>query len=463
MEQNTKKKILIVDDDEDVLWAVKMLFKRHGMDITTEQDPRRIPYWVSQHRFDLILLDMNFQRDTTSGQEGFDWLRQILQIDMHAVVIMITAYGDVDMAVQALKAGATDFVLKPWTNEKLLATVQAALKLSSSYRRVEQLEKENETLTGILNQPDTLMLGNSPAMQQVRTMIDKVAQTDANVLILGENGTGKQLVARLIHLCSKRAAKPFFTVDIGAVSETLFESELFGHKKGAFTDAKQDRMGQFELAKGGTLFLDEIGNLSPALQAKLLTVIQERKVRPLGSNEWIDIDVRLICATNMPLYQMVQEGTFRQDLLYRINTVEINLPPLRQRGEDIMLLANHFLQRYARKYRKVLDGIETDAWHLLMEYSWPGNIRELEHAIERAVIMSEGAVLRTEDFLFLEKKHSRLSEKKVVEDLPLNLEVLEKQAIEMALRKHQGNVSMAAKELGITRAALYRRMEKYGL
>lgn len=460
MAQAAKKKILIVDDDEDVLWAVKMLLKRQGWDVSTEQDPRRIPFLVSQQGFDLILLDMNFREDTTSGKEGFEWLSKILEIDPQAVVIMITAYGDVDTAVQALKAGATDFILKPWENEKLIATVQAALKLRDSYRKVEQLERKNEQLTGIINRAEVEMLGNSPAMEKVRALIDKVAATDANVLILGENGTGKQLVAKMIHRKSKRASQPFISVDMGAVSETLFESELFGHKKGAFTDAKQDRVGQMELAQGGTLFLDEIGNLPLSLQAKLLTVLQDRRIRRVGSNEWTSIDVRLICATNMPLHEMVKEGTFRQDLLYRINTVEIYLPPLRERNEDIPLLAEHFLKRFAQKYRKEVRHLSAEALKTLVAYAWPGNIRELEHAIERAVIMADKSTLGSDDFAFLQKTAPTAS---LPGDLPLNLEELERQAIEKALKKHQGNVSRAAKELGITRAALYRRMEKYGL
>ncbi|NIK73965.1 DNA-binding NtrC family response regulator [Thermonema lapsum] len=460
MAQAAKKKILIVDDNEDVLWALKMLLKRQGWEVSTEQDPRRIPFLVSQHAFDLILLDMNFREDTTSGKEGFEWLAKILEIDPQAVVIMITAYGDVDTAVQALKAGATDFVLKPWENEKLIATLQAALKLRDSYRKVEQLERKNEQLTGIINRAEVEMLGNSAAMQKVRMLIDKVAATDANVLILGENGTGKQLVAKMIHRQSRRSAKPFIGVDMGAVSETLFESELFGHKKGAFTDAKQDRIGQIELAHGGTLFLDEIGNLSLALQAKLLTVLQDRRIRRLGSNDWIDIDVRLICATNMPLHEMVKEGTFRQDLLYRINTVEIYLPPLRERIEDIPLLAEHFLRRFAQKYRKEVRQLSAEALKVLKTYSWPGNIRELEHAIERAVIMADKHTLTNDDFAFLQKAAPSA---KLPTDLPLNLEELEKQAIAQALKKHQGNISQTAKELGITRAALYRRIEKYGL
>jgi DNA-binding NtrC family response regulator len=304
------------------------------------------------------------------------------------------------------------------------------------------------------------MLGESAPMQKVRLLIDKVAATDANVLILGENGTGKQLVAKMIHRRSKRAAKPFISVDMGAVSETLFESELFGHKKGSFTDAKQDRLGKMELAHGGTLFLDEIGNLPLSLQAKLLTVLQDRRIRRLGSNDWIDIDVRLICATNMPLHDMVREGSFRQDLLYRINTVEIYLPPLRERNEDIPLLADHFLKRFAQKYRKEVKQFSAEALKTLTAYHWPGNIRELEHAIERAVIMADKSSLDSSDFAFLQKTAAPAA---LPGDLPLNLEALERQAIERALKKHQGNVSRAAKELGITRAALYRRMEKYGL
>ncbi|MDX5396849.1 MAG: sigma-54 dependent transcriptional regulator, partial [Hymenobacteraceae bacterium] len=333
MEKNLGK-ILIIDDNEDVLFSAKMLLKNHASEVIMEKNPKKLPYWVSNHEFDVILLDMNFSQDITSGQEGFHWLREILHYDPSAVVVMITAYGDVEMAVQALKEGATDFVLKPWQNEKLLATLSAASKLRNSLKEVNRLQRENKNMAAELNAPQPIVQGKSEAMQQLFTMLERVAKTDADVLLLGENGTGKEVLARAIHRSSSRADKVFITVDMGAITETLFESELFGHKKGAFTDAKEDRIGRFEAANGGTLFLDEIGNLSPALQAKLLTVLQRREVIKVGTNKAVPIDVRLICATNMPLKEMVQQKEFRQDLLYRINTVELHIPPLRQRPED---------------------------------------------------------------------------------------------------------------------------------
>ncbi|MCR9085037.1 MAG: sigma-54 dependent transcriptional regulator, partial [Cyclobacteriaceae bacterium] len=342
--------------------------------------------------------------DTTSGKEGFHWLKQIKEIDPKAVVILITAFGDVEMAVQALKEGATDFILKPWQNEKLIATLSSAIKLKESYNEVDKLQKKQKTLQTDLKKPYTDIIGSSASMKNIFSIIDKVAQTDANVLILGENGTGKELIARAIHERSLRKDEIFVGVDMGAITETLFESELFGHKKGAFTDAKDDRAGRFEVADQGTLFLDEIGNLSMPLQSKLLTVLQRREVTRIGTNKAIPVDIRLICATNMPLHEMIMDNGFRQDLLYRINTVEIFLPPLRERQDDIPQLANHFLKIYGQKYRKTLSGFTDSAMDLLQRYSWPGNIRELQHAIERAIIMSEGDELDSRDFFFLSAK-----------------------------------------------------------
>ena len=454
------EKILIVDDDEDVLLAAKMLLKKHIKEVVIEKDPRKIPFLLNNNSFDVILLDMNFSQDTTSGKEGFYWLEQILEKDPQAVVILITAFGDVEMAVQALKAGATDFVLKPWQNEKLLATLSSASRLKKSYKEVSKLKQTSKTLQADSNQAFKDIIGESDAMKRVFKLIDKVASTDANVLILGENGTGKELIARAIHQKSLREDKPFIGVDMGAITESLFESELFGHKKGSFTDAKEDRAGRFEVASGGTLFLDEIGNLSLPLQSKLLTALQNRKITRIGSNQEINVDIRLICATNMPLYDMVQEGSFRQDLLYRMNTVEINLPPLRERTEDIEDLANHFVRTYAKKYRKATKGIATSTISKLQKYTWPGNIRELQHAIERAIIMSDHDELKPEDFFFLMQKPDSGA---TLESESFNLDELEKSAILKVVNKYEGNISKAAKELGLTRASLYRRIEKHGI
>uniref|UniRef100_UPI0040483DBD sigma-54-dependent transcriptional regulator n=1 Tax=Algoriphagus sp. TaxID=1872435 RepID=UPI0040483DBD len=406
--------------------------------------------------------DWNWDLDygKTAGKEGFYWLSQIKEIDPQAVVILITGFGDVEMAVQALKEGATDFILKPWQNEKLVATLSAALKLKESYTQVDKLSKKQKTLQGDLKKNFTEIIGQSASMKNIFSIIDKVAQTDANVLILGENGTGKELIARAIHERSLRSEEIFVGVDMGSITETLFESELFGHKRGAFTDAKEDRAGRFEVADQGSLFLDEIGNLSMPLQSKLLTVLQKREVTRIGTNQSIPVDIRLICATNMPVHDMVADNTFRQDLLYRINTVEIYLPPLRERQDDIPQLANHYLQQYAQKYRKNFQGILPAAMELLQRYPWPGNIRELQHAIERAIIMADGNELDSRDFFFLSAKPSS---EKVQASSTLNLDDMERNTIQRAIDKNGGNISKAAKELGLTRASLYRRLEKYGL
>ncbi|WP_421763171.1 sigma-54-dependent transcriptional regulator [Ekhidna sp.] len=453
-------KILIIDDDEDVLLAAKMLLKKHIKEVVIEKDPRKIPFLLNNDSYDVILLDMNYSQDTTSGKEGFYWLEQILEKDPEAVVILITAFGDVEMAVTALKAGATDFVLKPWQNEKLLATLSSASKLTKSRKEVSKLKQTSKTLQADSSKAFKDIIGESDAIKKVFKLIDKVAATDANVLILGENGTGKELIARAIHQKSLRKDMPFIGVDMGAITESLFESELFGHKKGSFTDAKEDRAGRFEVASGGTLFLDEIGNLSQPLQSKLLTAIQNRKVTRIGSNQEVPVDIRLISATNMPVYEMVNENTFRQDLLYRINTVEIHLPPLRERMEDMEELANHFVKMYAGKYRKNIDGVATSTVGKLQKYPWPGNIRELQHAIERAIIMSDNNQLMPEDFFFLaQKPESNLS----LEPDSYNLDDMEKTTIQKVVNKYEGNISKAAKELGLTRASLYRRLEKHGL
>ncbi len=453
-------KILIIDDDEDVLLAAKMLLKKHAKEALIEKNPKKIPFLLNNDTYDLILLDMNFSKDITSGKEGFYWLEQILDKDPQAVVVLITAFGDVEMAVRALKAGATDFVLKPWQNEKLIATLNSAAKLKESYKEVSQLKQTSKQLQEDSNLAFKNIIGESNEIKEVFKIIDKVAGTDANILILGENGTGKELIARAIHQKSLRKDNVFIGVDMGAITESLFESELFGHKKGAYTDAKEDRAGRFEIANNGTLFLDEIGNLNMPLQSKLLTALQKREVTRIGSNQSLPIDIRLICATNMPIYEMVGESTFRQDLLYRINTVEIHLPPLRDRLDDIPLLANHFLETYNQKYRKNISKIAPNTIKKLQKYSWPGNIRELQHAIERAIIMSDTEVLSPDDFFFLAQKPENNN---TVEADNFNLDEVEKNVIQRAVNKHNGNISKAAKELGLTRASLYRRLEKYGL
>ena len=457
----TKKegKIVFIDDNEDILFAARMFLKQHFSIVHTEKDPQNIPELLARENYDVILLDMNYAQDVTSGSEGFYWLEKILEIDSSAVVIMITAYGDIDMAVRAIKSGATDFVLKPWQNEKLLATLSSAMTLRQSLLEVNKLRSRQKQLSADLDQRFHNMIGISSRMQDVFVTIQKVADTDANVLILGENGTGKELVARALHRQSHRVDELFIGVDMGAISSTLFESELFGHVKGAFTDAKESRIGRFELASGGTLFLDEIGNLSLELQAKLLGVLETRQIIPLGSNKPRLIDVRLICATNMQLNDLVAQNIFRQDLLYRINTVEMTLPPLRERPEDIPLLLQHFISIFSKKYKKNVKDVNSSACNKLQRYGWPGNIRELRHAIERAVILTEEQVLRFSDFLFPETK--RKSEGIIFEDY--NLENVEKTVILKALKKHMGNITHVARELGLTRTSLYRRMEKYGL
>jgi len=452
-------KVLIVDDDEDVLQAARLYLKQHVEIVHTETNPQALPNLLQNESYDAILLDLNFTRDSTSGQEGFFWLSKILEIDPSMVVILITAYGDVDMAVRAVKEGATDFILKPWQNEKLLATVTMALSLRKSRFEIAHLRSRQKQLVADMGQLHGEFIGNSPSMRQVFQAIEKVGPTDANVLIIGENGTGKELVARALHQCSPRRDEVFIGVDMGAVSESLFESELFGNVKGAYTDAKSDRPGRFELASGGTLFLDEIGNLPMPMQAKILRALEARCVMRLGSNRPIPIDIRLICATNMPIREMVGRGEFRQDLLYRVNTVEIHIPPLRERQEDIIALADHFLKEYGRKYQKGEKAINLSAMRKLQQYGWPGNVRELRHAIERAVILGETQVLQPEDFLFPLAMDGRSE----LSFDNYNLEDVEKTVIRKVIDKHRGNISHASKELGLTRAALYRRMAKYGL
>ncbi len=452
--------ILIVDDDEDVLFSARLLLKQFYPVVHIEKNPELIPTLISNTNYDVILLDMNFSGDSNSGKQGFDWLNKILEIDPNMVVVLITAYGNIEMAVKAIKEGATDFVIKPWQNEKLLATVSSAMKLSRSNREVNDLISRQKLLSNDLDKNFHDIVGDSQSIRNIFGVINKVSKTDANILIVGENGTGKELIARAIHRNSERANEIFLTVDMGAISESLFESELFGYVKGAFTDAKEDKPGRFEAASGGTLFLDEIANISPNLQSKLLTVLQNRLVTRIGSNIPKPVDFRLICATNASISDLVIQKQFRQDLLYRINTVEIDIPPLRERKEDVPLLCDHFLNIYLKKYNKEQKEISQGALNKLIDYQWPGNVRELQHAIERAIIMTEAKVLQPTDFLL--STHEKPSEQQVV--FPnFHIEDAEKMLIIKAIGKHNGNITKAARDLGLTRASLYRRLEKYGL
>ncbi len=453
-------KLLIVDDDQDVLLAAKLFLKQHFTIVHTEKAPDNIPNLMNNENYDVILLDMNFSKDATSGKEGFHWLNVIMEIDPAAVVIFITGYGDIELAVQGIKEGATNFLLKPWENKKLLATITANLKVRESKKELEDLKSKQKVFIADQDSSYSDIIGSSQAMEQLLNTAQKVAITDANVLILGENGTGKELIARAVHKASNRKDEVFISVDLGAISESLFESELFGFKKGAFTDAKEDRAGRFEAANKGTIFLDEIGNLTLGLQSKLLSVLQNRKVIRLGSNKEIPIDVRLVCATNMPLYQMVNENKFRQDLLYRINTVEVKVPSLKDRLEDLPELIEHFLKIYGKKYNRPSKRVSQSTMRRLEKHNWPGNIRELQHAVERAIIMSEANVLEPSDF-FLSQMEDKPSDG--INTASMNLEETEKMLIRKVIDKHGGNISKAAKELGLTRASLYRRLEKYGI
>jgi len=458
----TKKSgnILIVDDDEDVLYSARLLLKPFYPIVHIEKNPDVIPNLLTNNSYDVILLDMNFSGDANGGKQGFYWLKKILEFDPSMVVILITAYGNIEMAVKAIKEGATDFVIKPWQNEKLIATISSAMKLSNSNKEINSLLSRQKLLTDDLDKNFHNIIGSSEAIRSIFNIIQKVSKTDANVLILGENGTGKELVARAIHRNSNRSDEIFLTVDMGAISESLFESELFGYMKGSFTDAKEDRAGRFEVASGGTLFLDEISNITLNFQSKLLNVLQNRVVTRIGSSIPKPVDFRLICATNASIADLSQEKQFRQDLLYRINTVEIKLPPLRERSEDIPLLCDHFLNIYSKKYNKGSISLSSSVLSKLSTYHWPGNIRELQHAIERAIIMSESDVLNPSDFFFKSQEPSSGSNI----SLPnYHIEEAEKLLIIKAIGKHNGNITKAARDLGLTRASLYRRLEKYGL
>ncbi|MEO8412999.1 MAG: sigma-54 dependent transcriptional regulator [Ginsengibacter sp.] len=444
--------ILIIDDDTDVLTAVRLLLKTEVKEVVTEKNPENLRWLLSKQTFDLILLDMNFTSSINTGNEGLFWLRKIREFGSDASVIMITAYGEIDLAVRSLKEGAADFVVKPWHNEKLVETIKATLKAKG--KTPGTIPVAGASVIG------KELMGESEVMNNIFLKIEKIAPTDANILILGENGTGKDLIARAIHQHSLRADKPFVKVDLGALTESIFESELFGHKKGAFTGAGDDRPGRFEAANGGTLFLDEIGNISLQQQVKLLSVLQNRQVTRLGSNDHINIDIRLVCATNLPLTELANESRFRKDLIYRINTVEIVVPPLRKREEDIILLAKHFAHIYANKYLKGEPVFDAKATEKMRQYLFPGNVRELQYTMERAVIMSDGEELTATDIIFSPIESSLPAD---TEPAELNLSTLEKNTILRVIEKHNGNISRAAKELGLTRTALYRRLSKYDI
>lgn len=452
-----KGNILIVDDNKNVLSALEILLSAEYDRVHCLSNPNLLISELRKITYHLVLLDMNFSAGVNTGNEGIFWLQQIREYQPDLSVVLITAYGDVELAVKALKSGATDFILKPWENSRLLATVRSAVQLSLSKGEVKDLRLKEKELKKVMNQDEKYIIGSSSELMQVLKVVRKVAKTDTNILITGENGTGKELIAREIHRLSDRCDEMMVSVDMGAVSETLFESELFGHVKGSFTDARENRAGKFEVASKGTLFLDEIGNLSFHLQAKLLAALQNREITRIGSNQPVPIDIRLICATNKDLAVLVGNGLFREDLLYRINTIQIEIPPLRARGEDILALAGFFLKKYAWKYDKPSLKFNQQAQEKLLKYSWPGNIRELEHSIEKAVILSENNVLKADDF-FLKP----LGGMKPDTDI-LKLEEMEKRFILLALERNPGNISAAADQLGITRQTLYNKMKKIGI
>jgi two-component system response regulator HydG len=449
-----KATVLIVDDDPDVLTAVKLLLKSEAKEVITEKNPENLNSLLQRNQVDIILLDMNFNSAINTGNEGLYWLRKIKEWKPNVTVIMITAYGDIDLAVRSLKEGAADFLVKPWHNLKLLEIIKDLLDKS------EDNNQNKNNLSEKKNNSSNPLVGESSLMDDVFLKVNKIAPTDANILILGENGTGKDLVAKAIHDRSLRANRAFIKVDVGSLTDTLFESELFGHKKGAFTDAREDRAGRFEDAHGGTLFLDEIGNISLRQQAKLLTILQNRQVTRLGSNKPTDIDIRLICATNLPISELANDDRFRKDLVYRINTVEVNMPPLRKRGGDIELLARHFATIYAAKYLKPTITFSDSALQKLNSYTYPGNVRELQYIMERAIIMADSDVLTADDLIFSSIENSS-PEAESFEDMPLSM--VEKNTILKVIDKHNGNITRAAKELGLTRTALYRRLSKYGI
>ncbi len=447
--------IVIVDDNKSVLTALNMLLQSEFDKVYTLNNTNNLLSILHKRKIDAVLLDMNFKAGINTGNEGLYWLRKILEYDPLISVVMITAYGDIELAVKAVKNGAFDFILKPWDNNKLISTMHASIKLRKSKLESYSLRQRNNNLKQAINSTTQKLIGQSDAMQRVMNIVKKVAITDANIFITGENGTGKELISHKIHSLSKRNNEIMVSVDMGAISETLFESELFGHKKGSFTDAQEDRTGKIELANNGTLFLDEIGNLPLSLQAKMLSVLQNRTIIPIGSNTPIPVNIRLISATNRDIKTMVSEGLFRQDLLYRINTITIELPPLRERGNDILLLAEFYLKKYMKKYEKFGLEINHRASQKLLKYSWPGNVRELQHSVEKAVILSEDKIL-DEDSFTISNKISRQN------NFPFKtIEEMERDMIYLGIKKEKGNMSSVAKKLGITRQTLYNKMKKY--
>jgi DNA-binding NtrC family response regulator len=454
-----KANVLVIDDDRDILSACRVLLKRQFNAVVTCQDPRDIPSLLAGEDFQVILLDMNFSPGASSGDEGLYWLGRILELDRDAVVVMVTAFSSVGAAVEAMKLGAHDFIEKPWNNERLVSTLEAAVRLCRSREEARRFRQQNRILAEEVARRHHPIIGQSQAIQQVLSLIRKTAPTDANVLILGENGTGKGLVAHEIHALSRRSDQAFITVDLGTMPPTLLDSELFGHKKGAFTDAREDRLGRFQAADKGTFFLDEIGNLPLSLQPKLLQVLETREITPLGSVRAEPVDIRLVSATNLEPEDLRNPEIFRQDLLYRLNTVEIRVPALRERIDDIPLLTNAFVREYARKYNRHVDGLSNQAMQALMEYRWPGNVRELRYCIERAIILAEGHELDVGDFASLRQAEPAAAPA----GTGRTLDELERASIEAALKANRGNISRTAKELGLTRASLYRRIEKFGL
>lgn len=450
--------ILIVDDEEDINLSLRLLLRPHYKSVFTETNPYHLPRLLRQYEPDVILLDMNFSKGKADGGEGLSWLRKVKELRPSVQVIMITAYSDVPMAVEAIKSGAADFVEKPWRNEKLLSTLRTVFELSRSVSQLRDAQHVGKHMSETLDQPYSEVIGTSRAMQAVLQMVDKVAATDANVLILGENGTGKEVIARAIHRRSPRHQYTFVAADMGAIPESLFESEMFGHRKGAFTGAIEERSGRFQLAHRGTLFLDEVGNISLAMQSKLLQALQTHSVMPVGSDKPVEVDIRVICATNQSLNEMIAQGKFREDLLYRINTVEIRLPALRERGEDVDLLTDHFLRVYAKKYHKEDLVIDDGVRHRIRGYAWPGNVRELRHMIERAVILCDGNTIKRHDFNMIDRPVIMGGQ-----GSSFNLLENEKKLVFEALEKYDGNISKTAQALGLTRAALYRRLEKFGI
>ncbi|BAX81306.1 sigma-54-dependent transcriptional regulator [Labilibaculum antarcticum] len=450
-------RVLIVDDHKRVLTALQILLQDEFEEVQTLSNPNSLLSTLATNQYDIILLDMNFSAGVNTGNEGLFWLKKILDKDTDLAVVLMTAYGDVELAVKAIKVGASDFILKPWDNNKLVSTLKTALELRRSKQKIIQLENEKAGLAREMNQASTQMIGRSKPMLEMLRIVEKVASTDANILILGEHGTGKELIARELHQKSERCNGIFITVDMGAITESLFESELFGHVKGAFTDARESRIGRFEIASGGTLFLDEIGNLSMPMQAKLLGALQTHKIIRLGDNQVRDIDIRLICATNKNLVQMVVDGEFREDLLYRINTIQIDVPELRYRNGDVAVLAEYYLRKYAAKYNKENLRFAKNTIDKLMGYSWPGNVRELQHTIEKAVILTDNPELLAEEFLFKERRINEIKNEAV------SFEEMEKQLIGSSMDRHKGNMSHIAKELGVTRPTLYHKIKKYDL